>query len=156
MDESNDDTTWKERTKKCREVMNELLETEFKEKIKKTACLGIREIPVGKSGTAVEAHIYMRLLRYWAVIYINKACWNKSGFGEQEIRDILRHELLHLELMKGDDDPEFRKEAKRRGISVNAPSREMMCWLCLHCVQNCKKCEWEMTESCIGFFPAKS
>jgi len=137
--------------------MQELEETEFKSKLKKIPCLGIREIPVGTSGKRIEAHIYMRLLKNFAIIYLDKfskSLWG-NGFNGQEIKSILRHELLHLETMAGDDDPEFREEASSRGISLNTPSRETMCWLCSHCVQNCKKCDWEMTEGCIGFFPAK-
>lgn len=155
---SPDDSIWEERLKRCREIMRDLEDTEFKGKLKKTPCLGIKEIPVRSSGNRVYALIYMRLLKYWAVIYLDKSyevLWD-NGFNGQEIRDTLRHELLHLELMRGDNDPIFRKEAVKRGISLNTPSREAMCWLCSHCVQNCKKCAWEMTESCISFFPKKS
>lgn len=138
--------------------MRELEEGEFKGKLKKIPCLGIKEIPVGTSGKRIDAHIYMRLLKNFAVIYLNKSSkilW-ADGFNEQEIRSTLRHELLHLETMGGDDDRTFREEAASRGISLNTPSREAMCWLCSHCIRDCKKCTWEMTESCIGFFPKKS
>lgn len=43
--------------------------------------------------------------------------WLKMN--DEEIKDVLRHEVLHFDLGKGDSDIEFVKEALLRGIRLN-------------------------------------
>lgn len=45
---------------------------------------------------------------------------------DEEIKDVFRHELLHIELKKKDNDIEFIEEAIRRGITLNNASYSVL------------------------------
>ena len=147
MNRNVDDTIWKERAKQSRKILGELLDGEFKGKLKKLVFLSLADIWLKEPGTMIDAQIYTHFFKFIALINVNKACWGKHGFGEQELRNILRHELLHLELMADDDDPEFRKESQRRGLKINTPEKNV-CSLCSDCAFSCKKYEYEAIKKC--------
>lgn len=152
MNRNNDDRAWKERTKRCREILKELMQAEFKGKIKKVVYLTLEEINGEKPGDATNAEVYFRFLHDdMAAIVVNKYYWSQVDFDEQKLRNTLRHELLHLELKRLDDDPVFRNEAQRRGIGINTPKKNV-CWLCSECGLSCKRYADEGIEECSEFF----
>ena len=111
-----DDEIWRERKKLCMGMLKELLENEFKGKIGNIILLMVDDIEAEKLGSLTKAEVYFKFRKNVSKIVVNKAYWGKTGFNEEELRNTLRHELLHLELMRGDDDPIFRQEAQKRGI----------------------------------------
>jgi hypothetical protein len=60
---------------------------------------------------------------YEPVIYLNmgfEGMQQALREDEEYLRDTLRHECLHLLLKRGDDDPVFRAEMKKRGLDENS------------------------------------
>jgi len=108
---------------RANKILIELLSTEFKN-VKKTVRLrwpqkwtGYERILSMVGGIACVDRIFNLYHPHEEHIIFNPRfkdwLFNDPDFA---IRELLRHELLHIELDKDDEDPEFIKEARRRGV----------------------------------------
>ena len=107
---------WELRKKNIAGILEGLLNGEFLDLIEERKYL----IIITKLEKGVNA-----LVRYGAdpvTIKLNSERWEKHPeLADYYIRETLRHEILHVLLKKGDKDPLFIAEAKRRDISTYFP-----------------------------------
>ncbi len=107
-----------------REIVEKLLEGEFKGRVR-------QKIITFLVDTEKEAFVACVLdlekpfhLKNVAVIFIMASIWKTyPDFNSDDLREVLRHELLHVELDAEDVDLRFIAEAKRRGIMLKYSSR---------------------------------
>jgi len=97
--------------------LSDLLRIEFKT-IKKPISLDFDKELFSKTKTKI-AGIMESEYEDAEYICINMIECRKHKHFRKNIREILRHELLHIELNKRDDDPEFINEAIKRKIELN-------------------------------------
>lgn len=97
----------------CERMVEELLAGEFstvKENISIVLCKG--------PGDKFKAQLNW-IMHGCFVILVHLKSWAwEPGFSERRtgLRDLMRHELLHLEMKRGDEDPVFQAELKRRNL----------------------------------------
>lgn len=107
---------WEIRQKRIEKILRDLLEGEFRDAIQERSFL----INITKLKPGINAHIYRWAKPVW--IELNSERWEKQpGLCDHDIKETLRHELLHIALNAGDEDPVFKLEAKRREIKLNLP-----------------------------------
>ena len=107
---------WELRMRRVKRILKDLLTGEFQDEIKEESFL----IRITKLEKGINACVSM-----WAnpvLIELNSERWERHPeLADYKIRETLRHEILHVLLKKGDKDPLFIAEAKRRDISTNFP-----------------------------------
>ena len=108
----NNEDIWHFRMSAVKEILTELLEGEFKDKIEerkfKIILKELKDRSLAKIHSK-DGQVYL---------FINLENWEKNANFSKSLRGILRHELLHLETGQSDQDLDFRIEAKRRGIDI--------------------------------------
>lgn len=97
----------------CERMVEELLAGEFstvKDNISIILCKG----PEDKFNA--EIHWIMKN-SFVILVHLKSWAWDPN-FTERRtgLRDLMRHELLHLEMKMGDEDPAFKAELKRRDL----------------------------------------
>jgi len=114
---------WELRKKNIAGILEGLLNGEFLDLIEERKYL----IIITKLEKGVNA-----LVRYGAdpvTIKLNSERWEKHPeLNDHDIKESLRHELLHVALKTGDEDPLFTLEAKRRNIKINFPQARGKAW----------------------------
>ena len=63
---------------------------------------------------------YIQDLEKVEIIALNPFTEHLFNFSDEDIKELIRHELLHIELQKGQDDVGFVKEALKRNISIHS------------------------------------
>lgn len=105
----------------CDRVMRELLAGEFsevKERVFIVLCKGDEDDFIAQINRSIKGCcIILVHLKSWAT---------DPAFSERHtgLRDLIRHELLHAEIKRGDKDPLFQAELKRRGIGYKLRRHE--------------------------------
>jgi hypothetical protein len=114
-----EDDPWPDRERRIKETLRELLEGEFIGIEARRFQVRFREIP--KHGIVFRnAHVITGdpVIIYFDNRYFTR--YPEIDRGDiRDLKEVLRHELLHVELDMNDADPVFRLEAKRRGIRIN-------------------------------------
>jgi len=96
-------------------VCNELCAGEFRDIKKKIIVL--MNIKLEKWSYAAVEGAKEAKKEFLDYVFVNARKWAAMPeFYENNIREILRHELVHVLTGWGDDDPRFQAELKRRGI----------------------------------------
>jgi hypothetical protein len=106
---------WEVRQAEAEHILNEFLKTEFPEISKKNVDVVIAPIE--------KRRVVGRLCRNfafktWNLILIQAYDYEKYFPNLKELRETLRHELLHI-VTGRDDDFVFEAEAKKRGIEIH-------------------------------------
>jgi len=112
---SNLPAIWQERISQSENILTELLAGEFPEVSKKDVDVVIAPIE--------KRRVVGRLCRNfafknWNLILIQAYDYEKYFPNLKELRETLRHELLHI-VTGRDDDFVFEAEAKKRGIEIH-------------------------------------
>lgn len=109
------------RQAECRQMVEELLEGEFKARVKQKIITFLVDTEKEPFLACVMEPF---LLKNFAAIFVMASNWKTyPDFNSDDLRQILRHELLHVELNAKDGDPRFIAEAKRRSIPLEYSSR---------------------------------
>lgn len=107
---------WEIREKRIKTILAELMNGEFKDEIQERRFI----VKITKLKPGTNARIYR-----WedpVIIELNSERWKRDpGLCDRDIKETLRHELLHVAFNVGDDSPLFKLEAKRRKIGLNLP-----------------------------------
>jgi len=112
---TNQSDLWKKRQDQCEKILNDLFTDEFRS-IKHKVSVFISDYPAHYQ-TAIIIHPFG--FKWLACIFLKGDLWDEyPGFNSKDIREILQHELLHLELYKSDEDPEFIEAARERNIDL--------------------------------------
>lgn len=107
---------WVLRQDRVEKILKELLNGEFRDEIQERRFL----IRIRKLKGNCSAQVFKKLNP--VIIDLNSERWKwKPGLNDHDIRETLRHELLHVATNRDDDDPLFELEAKRRNININSP-----------------------------------
>ena len=99
------------RMNEVRDALADLLTTEFKD-------LSSRKFKVLWTDPGERACAKIGQSGGNVYLWINPENWETPGFEEKPLKELLRHELLHILTGKKDADPEFRREARKRGIQI--------------------------------------
>lgn len=109
---------WDLRMERVRKILSELLIGEFKDEIQGRKII----IRIRKLEGNCNAHVYR-----WVnpvIIDLNSERWERQPeLNDSALKETLRHELLHIVLNAGDENPIFKLEAKRRKIKINLPTQ---------------------------------
>lgn len=107
---------WDLRMERVKKILNELLTGEFRDEIQGRKII----VRIEKLKRNVNAHIFR-----WTnpvIIDLNSERWERQPeLNDSALKETLRHELLHIVLNAGDENPLFKLEAKRRKIKINLP-----------------------------------
>ena len=118
--DGDDEATWEKRTAKVREYVTELVETEFqsihsnKRKILIFVTNNLRERAVAGAKMRVKLAD-----EDYGIVYINRSNWREPDFNDSVLRQMIRHELLHIELGEGDSSLAFQRIARANGIPLS-------------------------------------
>ena len=110
------ENVWELRMKRVKRILEDLLTGEFKDEI--------QERKFAVRITKLKKGVNARVDRWVnpVTIELNSRRWKKHPeLADYNIRETLRHELLHISLKLGDNSPLFKSEAKKRNISTNFP-----------------------------------
>jgi len=108
---------WVERYTICGDILEELLNSEFWDL--KNRGDTIKFFIIENLPESVAAKVFMNFSPKKHYIFIAAQRWDEyPGFGADEIKDLLRHELLHVSTGWLDSGLRFKKEAIRRGIEI--------------------------------------
>jgi len=106
---------WQSRQLDCVQVLEKLLATEFTD-VKDKIVIMLDFVDRRDRAGDVETNWIFKGI---ALIRIQTRNWLLyPDFTKRYLVSLIRHELLHLSTGLGDDDPEFQKEARRRGIDI--------------------------------------
>jgi len=115
-----DKAAWERREEVVKRHVKELTDTEFqsigmnKKKILVCITSELREKALG------SARMQARLAdQDYGIVYINRSNWGNPRFDDSMLRQIIRHELLHIELGLRDDSPTFQRIARANGIPLS-------------------------------------
>jgi len=125
---------WNQRVNECKQVLEILLDIEFKT-IEKIVHFLITHEPSGDERGLAFAHPGLRFpgLEYprWistknhTLISMPATTWERlPDLNALDIEALLRHELLHIETGLLDEDPTFRAETEKRGIILTFEKQE--------------------------------
>ncbi|NQT80274.1 MAG: hypothetical protein HQ555_07795 [Candidatus Aminicenantes bacterium] len=106
--------TWKDRFDMIKEIIGELLGTEFHSINKKILAVITDKL---RSETVLGGATTR--FKDYAIVHINVSNWKKPGFDKAKLREIIRHELLHIETGLTDDDPIFKRLARSANIPLS-------------------------------------
>ena len=106
---------WQVRQIEAEHILNELLKIEFPEISKKDVDVVIAPI---EKRRAVGRLCRNFAFKNWNLILIQAYDYEKYFPNLKELRETLRHELLHI-VTGRDDDFIFELEAKKRGIEIH-------------------------------------
>jgi len=126
-----DRKTWNQRIEECKGILEILLDTEFKP-IKKTVHFLIfyepdkNKKPVAYAQNRLsysdsETLKYPVSVKNHSLIKFPSTTWERwPDLNSHDIENLMRHELLHLELPKlTDEDDEWKVETRKRGIILS-------------------------------------
>jgi hypothetical protein len=111
-----EEDAWEISEERIKAILTELLCGEFQDLQERRFVVRITKLKPGRN-----AQVYR-----WANPVVIKLNSERMRPTEHDIRETLRHELLHVLLNAGDEDPLFKIEAKRRNIKLNHP--DAMWW----------------------------
>jgi len=118
--DGDDEATWERRELEVKRHIRELIETEFqsismnKKKILVSITNKLREKALGSA--RMQAKVADQ---DYGIVYINRSNWKKAEFDDSMLRQIIRHELLHIETGLGDSSPTFQRIARANGIPLS-------------------------------------
>lgn len=109
---------WDLRTERVKKILSKLLTGEFKNEIQGKKII----VRIKRLKGNCNAHVFFNVEP--AIIELDSRRWKRQPeLDDQNIKETLRHELLHIALNTGDEDPLFKLEAKRRNIKINLPTQ---------------------------------